>query len=179
MVPGYALNTYRNSIVFEGMDPKQLVLILYEEALKRMQLAKQAIIENDPRKRGEHLGRAIAIISELNASLDPKIRDESIEFLRGLYAAILRELPKVSVSNDPKILDLACAYVARLKEIWKNDVMGGRTGKEVAHETSKPAESANLEARSETADPHAQPTAKNTVYDGRYATYTQPTGRYL
>ncbi len=119
-----AYNTYRNSQVYDGMDPKELILMLYNEALRRLALAKEGIEENDSRKRGEHLGRAIAIVSELSACLDSKVEAEEINFLRGLYRAILLELPKVSMTNDVKTLDTAFGYITRLRDIWKKTVMG-------------------------------------------------------
>lgn len=124
MVASNAYNSYRNSQAYDGMDPKELILLLYKEALKRIRLAREGIIENRPGKRGEHLGRAIAIVSELNSSLDSCIDTEEINFLRGLYRAILAELPKVSLTNDVKILDTAFGYISKLKEIWEKDVMG-------------------------------------------------------
>ena len=51
------------------------------------------------------------------------MKDESTEFLRGLYNAMLMELPKVSINNDIKILKRTEAYILKLKEIWENDVM--------------------------------------------------------
>ncbi len=70
------------------------------------------------------MSKTIAIISELNASVDPKMKDESTIFLRGLYTAIIAELPKVSLNNNFEILDRTEAYIIKLKEIWENDVMG-------------------------------------------------------
>jgi len=116
-------DTYRSNH-FEGMDPKRLILMLYDGALKHMRIAKEGVDEGNIQKRGENLGRAIAIVSELNACLDTSIEDESVEFLRGLYAAILTELPKVSIKNDVQILDRSYSYISKLKEIWEKDVMG-------------------------------------------------------
>jgi flagellar protein FliS len=126
-------DTYRSSH-YEGMEPKRLILMLYDGALKHIHLAKEGVLEKDIKKRGEHLGKTIAIVSELNASLDPGYKDEAIEFLRGLYAAILAELPKVSISNDISILDRSASYLSTLKEIWVNTVMGKAEKKEGAGE---------------------------------------------
>lgn len=123
MAAGNACNTYLNAH-YEGMDPKQLILMLYDGALKFIRLAKQGIEEKDIRKRGENLSKVIAIVSELNSSLDPTVKDESIDFLRGLYTTMLTELPQVSVNNDIKTLDLATLYLTKLREIWVHDVMG-------------------------------------------------------
>jgi len=109
---------------YEGMDPEQLILLLFNGALSRLKLTREGIIEKDIKKRGENLSKAIAIISELNASVDSNMNDESTEFLRGLYTAILIELPKVSLDNNLRILERSEAYIQKLKEIWEKDVMG-------------------------------------------------------
>ena len=123
-------DTYRSSHI-EGMDPKRLILMLYDGALKHIRIAQEGIDQGDVQKRGENIGRVIAIVSELNACLDTSIQDESVEFLRGLYTAILVELPKVSIHNDVKILDRSYSYIARLKEIWEKNVMGLQDKKEI------------------------------------------------
>lgn len=123
MLTNRAYNTYSRSQVYDDMDPQKLILLLYKEALKRLKMAKMAIEENDPCKRGENLGKAIAIISELHSSLDTSVDAEEIHFLGNLYAAILTELPKVSLNNDVKIIDTTLAYFERLKDIWENSVM--------------------------------------------------------
>lgn len=109
---------------YEGMDPKQLILMLYKGAVDKLALAREGIKENDPQKRGENLGKVIAIISELNSSLDTNMKDEGTEFLRGLYTSMLMELPKVSIDNNLEILDRADRYIQQLMFIWKTDVMG-------------------------------------------------------
>jgi len=109
---------------YEGMTPEQLILLLFNGALNRLTLVKEGIKEKDVKKKGENLSKAIAIISELNASVDSKMDDESTLFLRGLYTAILTELPKVTINNDLKTLRRAQGYITRLKEIWETEVMG-------------------------------------------------------
>lgn len=121
------INTYLNNH-YEGMDPKQLILLLFNGALSRLDLTRQGIEENDVQKKGENLSKAIDIISELNVSVDPTMTDESTRFLRGIYTAILTELPKVTLNNDLKTLDRAEAYIARLKDIWEKDVMRNEKG---------------------------------------------------
>ena len=101
------------------MDPEQLILLLFNGALSRLRSAREGIEEKDVKKKGENLSKAIAIISELNASIDSKMNDESTRFLRGLYTAILTELPKVILNNDLKTLDRTETYISKLKEIWE------------------------------------------------------------
>jgi flagellar biosynthetic protein FliS len=92
--------------------------------LKHLRLAREGIAEGDARKRGEHLSRAVAIVSTLHTSLEGDAADEPIAFLRGLYQSMLVELGKVAVTHDVNILDLAFRYLERLKQIWEHDVMG-------------------------------------------------------
>ena len=116
-------NSYINNH-YDGMSPEQLILMLYKGALDRLKLLKQGIEENDIQKRGENLSKVIAIISELNSSVDSKMNDEGTQFLRGLYEAILTELPKISLTNDIKTVTTTEAYISKLKETWETDVMG-------------------------------------------------------
>lgn len=123
MVHGNALNSYQKAQVYDEMDPHKLILLLYNDVIKRVVLAREGLRENNPQKRGENLGKAIAIISELNSCLDEKNQTEEISFLRGLYAAMLTELPKVSVSGDIQILDRTEKYITELRRIWVENVM--------------------------------------------------------
>ncbi|MDM8537632.1 flagellar export chaperone FliS [Desulfobacterales bacterium HSG17] len=123
MVYGNALNSYQKAQIYDEMDPKKLILMLYDGAIKRITLAREGIKNGDVQQRGENLGKAIAIIAELNASLDENIKTEEIVFLRGLYAAMLTELPKVSLNEDITILDRAEKYIKELKKIWETTVI--------------------------------------------------------
>jgi flagellar protein FliS len=116
------MNTYLNNH-YEGMTPEKLIQMLYRGALRYINLTREGVQEKNIPKRGENLSKTIAIVSELYASLDPDMHDESIQFLRGLYSSILVELPKVALTNDIRILDRAYRYLERLDSIWETDVM--------------------------------------------------------
>jgi flagellar secretion chaperone FliS len=120
------INTYLNNH-YEGMTPEKLVSMLFKGALKHIRLTQEAIDEDNRIKRGENLSKAIAIISELHASVDTTMTDEGTLFLRGLYTTILTELPKVSINNDKKILRQTYSYISRLTEIWETSVMAKKT----------------------------------------------------
>lgn len=125
MNPRMAYQVYHKSQAHECMEPAQLTLLLYKEAIKRLNLTKSALLEENIAKRGENLGRAIAIISELNSCLlQADNQSEEILFLRGLYTSILTELPKVNVTKSVETVDTVLRYMQKLKDIWENDVMG-------------------------------------------------------
>ena len=124
MAAHYARNAYLQSEVQPETNPKRLILMLHEGALEDLRLAKEGIEQQNARQRGEHLSRAVAIVSTLLTSLDSNVMDEPIAFLRGLYQAMLIELSKVALTHDVNALDLAFRYLERLKQIWEQDVMG-------------------------------------------------------
>jgi flagellar secretion chaperone FliS len=129
------IHSYQNNY-YEGMSPEQLILMLFKGALDRLKLVRQGIEENNIQKRGENLSKVIAIVSELNASLDSKMTDESTQFLQNLYTAILTELPKVSIDNNIQIVDQTERYLEKLTHIWETDVMGKETPKETQTKTA-------------------------------------------
>jgi flagellar secretion chaperone FliS len=124
MIPAQARDAYRRSETQgRNISPEKLIHLLYERALKHLHYAGEGMGEKNPRKRGEHLGKAIAFVTELNASLDLEKGGEAAIFLRGLYQAILVELSKVSVTNDVEVIKRTCRYLQRLKDIWEQTVM--------------------------------------------------------
>jgi flagellar protein FliS len=128
---------YRQSGVKAKIHPVKLIAMMYERTLVHLQLAEEGVIERKPQQRGEHLGKAIAIITELYASVKEGEESDAAEFLRGLYSAILVELPKVSVSGDVEILQQTRRYIERLKEIWE------QTALKEMHEESAPRKNEN------------------------------------
>ncbi|OCC14162.1 Flagellar biosynthesis protein FliS [Dissulfuribacter thermophilus] len=118
-----AILNYKRTQIVTNHSPEQLILLLYEGAVQALKKAREGVEEQDVRKRGEGLGKAISIIGELNASLDMEAGGETAAFLRGLYLSILTELPKVNLTNDLRTLDIAIGYIEELKKLWKERVM--------------------------------------------------------
>lgn len=110
---------YRQIGVKAKIHPVKLISMMYERTLIHLQKAEEGIIEKKPQKRGEHLGKAIAIITELYSSVREGDDSDAAEFLRGLYSAILLELPKVSISDNVEILQQTSRYIERLKDLWE------------------------------------------------------------
>lgn len=133
MVSSKARSVYQKTEAQADIDPVKLIHLMYERALIHLELAEKAIKEKNPRARGENLGKAIAIVTELLASVKEGDDSEVAGFLRGLYTAILVELPKVSTNNDLIILRRAHGYIAKLKEIWEQGVMSRHGSPKEAH----------------------------------------------
>lgn len=124
MVLNQVRNAYRQTSTLASEEtPIKLVHLMYERTLAHLTEAKAGLIEKDPKKRGENLSKAIAIITELYASVKQDDESEAAEFLRGLYEAILLQLPKVTLGNDLTILERSYNYIDRLKQIWEQTAM--------------------------------------------------------
>ena len=123
MVSKQASNAYFQAQASAKIHPVKLVHMMYERLLLNLSCACEGLEENDPKKRGENLSKAIALITELNCSLLPGDESEPTQFLRGMYEAMLIELGKVPVSKDAAVVRQAHRYVARLKEIWEETAM--------------------------------------------------------
>ena len=122
MIMTNMVKTYTQTEVITS-DPLKLILLLYDACLKHLFKTRDAINAGDVKARGEHLGKSIEIINELINSLSDDTENEAVQFLHGLYMAIIRELGKVPVTNDLSTVELAIKYIAQLRHIWKEHVM--------------------------------------------------------
>jgi len=114
---------YQASEAQAQIHPVKLIHLLYERVLIHLEFAEKGSLANDVKERGENLSKAIAIIAELNASIKDCDTSEAAAFLRGLYSAILLELPKVGISGDVEIIRQSHRYLNRLREIWESTAM--------------------------------------------------------
>ncbi len=124
MAYGSAASAYRQTELVTSSDPKKLILMLYDGAIRFLEQARAGVLSGDIRRRGENLSKVIAIIGELNSCLNMEAGGETSEFLRGLYLYMLTELPKVSLNNDTEIVDKSMRYLKELRKIWEQNVMG-------------------------------------------------------
>ncbi len=98
-------------------------MMLYDAAMKNLFFAREGALKKDIVKRGEHLGKAISIITELLSSVQGDPDNEAATFLRGLYSSMLKELIKVNINNDVKPIELSIKYIAQLRDIWQKQVL--------------------------------------------------------
>ncbi len=137
---------YQQSESQTQIHPVKLIHLMFERVLTHLDLVEEGVLQNDAKLRGENLSKAIAIITELNVSIKDGDDSEAANFLRGLYSAILVELPKVAMNNDGEIVKKAYQYIHRLKEIWEETAMveAGLAGSE--ENTKKKAASVQSES---------------------------------
>lgn len=103
---------------FEGMSPERIVLALYDGALSSMERAASAIQEEDQRKLGEQLSKAIAIIGELQASLDQERGGQISEKLDSLYTYVIQGLLDANVKKDASKIEEMHSHISTVREGW-------------------------------------------------------------
>lgn len=108
----YASNKY------EGMSPERIVLALFDGALLAMDRAREALGREDQKVLGEQLGKAMAIIGELQASLDKERGGEISERLDALYSYVIRGLLDANVQQDDEKIVEQRRHIQTVRDGW-------------------------------------------------------------
>lgn len=105
---------YRQTSI-QTAPPEQLVLMLYDGAIRSMEQAKLALTEG--RDATEPIGRAQDIIVELLASLN-RSAGPIAENLQQLYDFWIHRLFQALVRRDPQMIEEVSVMVRDLRESW-------------------------------------------------------------
>lgn len=111
-----ALNRYKQNSVFTA-TPEELTLMLYDGAIKFMNIAKYSMENKEIEKAHTSLLRAQDIVMELNYSLDMSY--EISNGFRSLYDFVLSRLVDANIHKSSKSIDEALGVVADMRETWK------------------------------------------------------------
>lgn len=102
----------------DGADPHQLIVMLFDGALERIAIAKGAIERESIEEKGQKIGRAIAIVDGLRASLDKDQGGEIAENLDNLYDYMQRRLFEANLNNDLGILNEVADLLIEVRSAW-------------------------------------------------------------
>lgn len=97
----------------------QLVVLLYDGALRFMKQALLEIRNHHYAARSASLGRAQEIIFELNASLNMEAGADIARNLRSLYTFVWSRLNEVNVKNDAVLLERLIRIFEDLAGAWR------------------------------------------------------------
>lgn len=111
---GNAYAQYRQTSI-QTAPPEQLVVMLYDGAIRFLDQAKTAI--NDGRDPLPLIGRAQDIIVELLASLDRSAGPVAENLLR-LYEFWIQRLFQASIRKDATMVEEVAVMVRDLREAW-------------------------------------------------------------
>ena len=98
---------------------EQILLMLYEGAIKFTKLAIQAAEQKKIAERGTNIMRAYDIILELQVSLDHKVGGEIAAQLDQLYTYVLDQYTKANISGEIDPLRNSLKVIENLFDGWK------------------------------------------------------------
>ena len=129
MAPPRGAEAYRR-IEAESRSPMELVLMLYDGALRFVGEARNAIARQDVHARGEAVSRVLAIIGELQSTLNISDGGAIAAELDRLYGYMTSRLLDVTVHQDAAALDDVQKVLLTLREGWAQlttTIPGART----------------------------------------------------
>lgn len=112
----------QNSIM--TASPEELTLMLYNGAIKFINLGKHQIENKEIEKANEAIKRAQDIIYELNNTLD--MTYEVSNNLRTIYTFVLEKLVDANIKKDVKFLDEALPLIEEIRDAWKEAMKEAR-----------------------------------------------------
>jgi flagellar protein FliS len=92
----------------------QILLRLYEGAIRFTRRARDGIEANDPAEKGVYIGKSMAIISELSAALDHTVAPELTNNLERLYQFMLDQLSVANMTMETAPLDVVLEHLTTL-----------------------------------------------------------------
>ena len=121
-----AAATYQRNAILNA-TPEKLVKLLYEGAIKNLERSRAGL--EDARTRhsqevGQSLSKAMGIIGELRASLDPKAGGTVATDLDRLYEFGLDQLSQANLKRTPEGVNNALKMMRTLKEGWDAVIPG-------------------------------------------------------
>lgn len=98
--------------------PGDVVVLLYEGAIKFLLQAKAKMAEKDVEAKGVLISKAMDIISELDASLNVQKGGELSENLHKLYFYCNTRLLQANLKIEPKLIDEVVTILSGLKSAF-------------------------------------------------------------
>lgn len=112
-----AAQAYRR-VESESRSPLELVVMLYDGALRFLIEASTAAARRDLRARAQAVSRVLAIIAELQSTLDLEKGGAVAEQLDDLYTYITSRLLDVALKNDSTAIDEAHKLLTPIRDAW-------------------------------------------------------------
>ena len=132
----YGLGAYKKTSIHTA-SKEQILLMLYQAAIKNCKKAVQAIDDKQIAKKGEYIGKVQEIIIELNNSLDFEVGGDVARELSSLYDYMLHSTTQANMKIDKEPL-LGCLDVLNtLYEGWRDAIKSLRTEDKLANPEQK------------------------------------------
>lgn len=117
MASGRFAHEYQKQQV-NGASPIQLVVMLYDGALRFMEAGKHAVVNKNLEKQNYYIQKSQRIVTELMATLDMQQGGEVAKNLFALYGYVLNELVTANVEDQPEPIERAIRVFSELRDSW-------------------------------------------------------------
>jgi flagellar protein FliS len=115
--PARAAQTYIQTQV-NSRSPLELVVMLYEGLIRFTTEARGAIERRDLAAKRTAMSRALAVLSELQSTLNMNDGGDLARSLDGLYSYMNARMLDASMQNDVVPLDETLKLAGTLREAW-------------------------------------------------------------
>jgi flagellar secretion chaperone FliS len=106
-------------------NPLQLVVVLYDSAVKYLQEARGHLRRGDIEGRTQAINRTLAILSELQATLNFEEGGQIAHLLESLYAYMKGRLISANISREDASLAEVVSLLSTLKSAWQELAASG------------------------------------------------------
>lgn len=112
------LTLYKTNSV-ATLSPGQLVVRLYEGAIRNLKLAIQELEAGRYMEKGQYINKALAILEELDCTLKMDEGGEVAANLHSLYGFMTRHLIEANSQKSPQKIQEVIALLSEVNEGWK------------------------------------------------------------
>lgn len=127
------MNQYQKNQISTA-SPEQILLMLYDGAIRFTRQAISGIEQGDPKLRRYGISKAMAIVTEFSNSLNREIGGQIAEDLDALYDFMIREMSMANLKDDVEKLKAVEKLLVDLRQTWGEAVEVNR--KEMAQAVS-------------------------------------------
>ena len=117
----YGLGAYKKTSV-ETASKEQILLMLYQAAIKNCKKGIEAIEQKNVAKKGEYIGKMQDIVVELSNSLDFEVGGEVAKELASLYDYILYASTQANIKLDKTQLEGCLRVLNTLYDGWTESI---------------------------------------------------------
>lgn len=129
------MNSYTNNYLANQVNtasPEQLMLMLYDGAVRFASMAVKAIENGTPDKRSYYINKTYAILSEFAATLDHNQDAGLADNLDALYHYMQQRLMEANLHNDTAPIIEVKQLLTDLRQTWAQAIESDKQGKHPA-----------------------------------------------
>ncbi len=120
-----AARAYQQTFVV-SRSPRELVALLYDGAVQRLTVASDAVSRGDRVAKGKAIADALAIVGELQNTLNVKEGGPIAVSLDALYTFVNGRLVEANIANDAAPLKESLRVLSPLRDAWAQIALAER-----------------------------------------------------